>query len=532
MKRYTRHTFTVPVRDRGRSRLRLPDRDVSLPIYPLNANAIAPETIPPGGLEGPLIYVATGELQRFNRQTVTDAIVLMEIESGKNWQHAANLGAKALIYVDRGNTPAMFLRDKQELSPVRFPRFWVEYAQLEAVLGAFENAPPRPAAPRVRVESESRWVDAETENIYCLVPGSDPRLREELVMVEAFYDSTALVAGRSPGADEAFSVAALLELAARAQGPPAVALGRSGGHRRSCPKPGRHAGAVLEPARAFQGPAADGESAQSARCATAARCIRLLKDVDWDAPPQDPDAYQLVRDGPQRAHQKRGGPDFPAAHGTAAAGRRRIREQTIQALAQQRLLLRKLGWRADLLNLDPSERRTLDDLVPLTIRDHQALMQRRRRPTAQAQKHQGLALDGQVPGAYGGDFAASVQPRRRGRRLQPGLAVPAQARDQPGALYSTVNEVLDQAAAPCGRETLGLRDLYQDTLRPSRVRTWQSYFIDRPPLGGEVSALAGYLGLTLVTVNDARPAGEPPSDLPPARGHGTRPPGRAPWSAA
>ena len=46
------------------------------------------------------------------------------------------------------------------------------------------------------------------------------------------------------------------------------------------------------------------------------------------------------------------------------------------------------------------------------------------------------------------------------------------------------------------------------------ITTWQSWFADRPPLGGEVSALAGYPGLTLVTVQDARPAWGTPSDTP------------------
>ena len=36
---------------------------------------------------------------------------------------------------------------------------------------------------------------------------------QELLVVEAFYDSTARVAGRAPGADEAMGIGALLELA-------------------------------------------------------------------------------------------------------------------------------------------------------------------------------------------------------------------------------------------------------------------------------------------------------------------------------
>ncbi len=58
--------------------------------------------------------------------------------------------------------------------------------------------------------------------------------------------------------------------------------------------------------------------------------------------------------------------------------------------------------------------------------------------------------------------------------------------------------------------------LFRDTLRPSKLRTWQSYFADRPFLGGEVSALAGYIGASLATVHDARNLWGTPYDVPDA----------------
>jgi hypothetical protein len=45
------------------------------------------------------------------------------------------------------------------------------------------------------------------------VEGSHPELKEELVIVEGFYDSTSYVLGVSPGADEASSIATLLAYA-------------------------------------------------------------------------------------------------------------------------------------------------------------------------------------------------------------------------------------------------------------------------------------------------------------------------------
>ena len=53
---------------------------------------------------------------------------------------------------------------------------------------------------------------------------------------------------------------------------------------------------------------------------------------------------------------------------------------------------------------------------------------------------------------------------------------------------------------------------YVDSLRPSRLRTWDSYFLDRPFLGGEVSSLAGFIGVTLATIGDGRTSWGTPWD--------------------
>ena len=195
------HYFSVPVLRHGKSTFSLPDRSLIRPIQPFKGNAISPGTISPQGLEGPLIYAGPGEFKNFNGKTVDGSIVLMELNSGKNWLHAANLGAKALIYVDRGDTPKTFFEEKIELSPVRFPRFWMPLSRLRELFGRFEDAPGDFLANRMRLTSDISWQEVTGKNIYCLIPGVQPDRQEELIIVEAFYDSTALVAGRSPGAD-------------------------------------------------------------------------------------------------------------------------------------------------------------------------------------------------------------------------------------------------------------------------------------------------------------------------------------------
>jgi hypothetical protein len=102
------HRFLVPVLRHGQRLLSLPDHETNLSIQPIKSNAISPEAIAQPGIEGPLIYVGPGELKNFNGKAAEGAIILMEIDSGRNWLNAATLGAKALIYVDRGVTPRTF----------------------------------------------------------------------------------------------------------------------------------------------------------------------------------------------------------------------------------------------------------------------------------------------------------------------------------------------------------------------------------------------------------------------------------------
>ncbi|MBL0715520.1 MAG: M28 family peptidase, partial [Desulfosarcina sp.] len=212
--------FRLPVRRYSAAALAFPATGRRITVHPLLANAVSPGTIAPNGLRGPLIYAGRGRLDEFNGREVAGAIVLMEMNSGRNWHNAANLGARALIYIDRGETPRSLFQDKDELTPIRFPRLWVP-------VGAFEDAVGDPAAlaaavpPEVVLTADVHWQDVTAENIFALVPGRNPKMAEQLLIVEAFYDSTVYVAAKSPGSDEACGIATLLESARRLkQDPP------------------------------------------------------------------------------------------------------------------------------------------------------------------------------------------------------------------------------------------------------------------------------------------------------------------------
>ena len=195
-----------------------------------------PRAIDPRGLKGPLIYAGAGDLTEYNGKSIEGAILLMELDSGKNWIQAASLGARALVYVDRGQSSSALFEEKLELTPIQFPRFWISLEDARKHFGEFETASNGLIFPEIQLNSEVSWKEVSGENIYCLVPGRNADLQEELMMIEAFYDSTAHVPGLSPGADEAVSIATLLELARKFKETPperSVLLVATSGHAQS-----------------------------------------------------------------------------------------------------------------------------------------------------------------------------------------------------------------------------------------------------------------------------------------------------------
>ena len=506
-----RQRFGVPVVRHGGSQLLLEGGRVSAPLHPLRGNAITPQQIPPQGLEGPLVYVGSGELSRFDEKPIAGSILLMDLASGENWLQAAALGAQALIYIDRGSrTPRFFFEDKMELSPVQFPRFWMSLEQARKLFGYFENAPEGRVADQVTLFSALTWQEAEAENIYALVPGRNPARSSELIVVEAFYDNAAWVLGQAPGADEALSVAALLALAkALKENPPerSVLLVATAGHAQSL-------AGMREMVQAFRASSKDlraREKELKAVIAEEKKTIGLLSRFTPAGPPPGAsyaDIQEAVLDRIKTEVDKTSRQLMQLRLEQPEQAR-----ETIQALAHQRLVLRRLSLRTSFTALTDEEQGLLGGLIFLAAKDHRAILldvEEQEKRLRSALRFRNLVQEREVAavvslhlsshgdglGAFNNGWLYSLKPEISRT-----------------SIYSRLDEVLRSAAGEVERGS-GLPSLFQDTLRPSRLRTWESYLPDRPALGGEVSALGGYLGVTLATVHDSRALWGTPHDRP------------------
>ncbi|MDE2127703.1 MAG: M28 family peptidase [Armatimonadetes bacterium] len=179
-----------------------------LAIHPLWPNLVRTSTLPAGGLTGPLIYAGNGTLSNFNGQSVVGAIVLVDFNCQSQWLNAPRLGAKAVIFVAppttmRGQAEAKFIS-----IPIAIPRFWISPGEAAPLLAAAASGRP----PTVTLHCNMPWVQRTCRNFTGVIPGTNPAMRNQVIVVQAYYDSTSIVPAEAPGAESSCGMAAMLEI--------------------------------------------------------------------------------------------------------------------------------------------------------------------------------------------------------------------------------------------------------------------------------------------------------------------------------
>jgi len=557
-----RQTFRVPVVAAGGAELRVMGTGRSAGLRQLRVNALSPGAVAPPGLRGPLLYVGRGEVKDFNGLDVEGAVVLMDMDSGKNWNNAAMLGARGLIFLgeagDGGASPRSLFDSKFELTPLDFPLFWMDAEQARALLGRdVATGGPRRLAT-VHLTSRAAWRGARAENVYCLVPGSDPDLAGQTLILEAFYDATAMVAGDGPGADEGVSIATLMEAAAELRDTPpkrSVMLVATAG------KPSAQAGMreftwalvtrgsrlkerrddldirVREAARTIEildmrDPFDPQVMADAADRALVKRAIKaVVRDREDDLTNelmrlrlQGQAEHMGMEAGPRGGGDHAMGPGAEHGPGEArhmgGAGRHAMaeaaRQERIRHLAARRIMLKRLNWVNSTVAgfpLGDEERLVLADFVAPARAYQAAILEdatgqlediRSARALRDAIGERSIAAHVSLYLSSHGDGVGGFD---KGwlHDLMPSVNRTAFFRPLDTAMKRAVKE-LEPHRPDVAR-------LFKDTLRPGR-RAWQSFLPDMPELGGEPMALAGFPGLTLATVHDARPAWGTPYDRP------------------
>ncbi len=187
----------------------LPSKGVKLKAYALWPNGIQASSI---DLTAPLVYGGDGEWRDFDGKKIDGSIVLLEFNSRDNWLKAAELGAKAVIFIEPDDTSASEAQLKKlNYIPLDFPRLYVNKTVAKIILDELKLEDTL----TVRVVSNMKYENIRAKNVIGFIKGvdPDPAISEQIVVMVSHFDSTSVVPALSPGASESIGVAALLELA-------------------------------------------------------------------------------------------------------------------------------------------------------------------------------------------------------------------------------------------------------------------------------------------------------------------------------
>jgi len=179
-------------------------------------------------------------------------------------------------------------------------------------------------------------------------------------------------------------------------------------------------------------------------------------------------------------------------------------------LTKKQRILRSLMWQPDFRDLNDKDSAILNHLLPLVSADAKKLKDMagkklKNLKSAKAmrslvsQKDEVSAMVSLHLSSHGDGVGA----------FNYGFLYPFRERIDRRSAYTLVDETLREGGKEYSKKD---GPQFFDSLRPSLTRPWKSWFLDAPPLSGEVAALAGYLGMTFATVNDARPLWGTPHD--------------------
>jgi len=196
--------FTVLVPWDAGSAIRVPALNTAIKAYALWPNGhVGVWSVE--GLRGKLVYVGKGELEDFDGKEVEGSIVVMDFDSGGNWRNAVKLGAKAVVFADRGGGDRYEAYSKFE---------WYAFYPYVRLYVAGEDAERlvQLAAKGYEAVIDSRLELREVTayNVLAKVPG---RRENEAILAAASVDSWSVAPALASSVHDAVNVGLLLELA-------------------------------------------------------------------------------------------------------------------------------------------------------------------------------------------------------------------------------------------------------------------------------------------------------------------------------
>ncbi|MDO9542254.1 MAG: ABC transporter permease [Kiritimatiellia bacterium] len=184
---------------------------------PIRLYAMHPTLFRPGNFKekeftASLVYLGHGsndDLEKIKGIPLEGALALMEFNCGTDWMRLLRFGVKGFIFIEPETYERNDALAKVFNTELAVPRFLVSRAE-----GALLKANGTQDA-RVNVKADpSRWENKMLRDLWVLIPGSDPDLSREIVVLVAPLDSNCIVPEMAFGAQAGANLFCLKKLLA------------------------------------------------------------------------------------------------------------------------------------------------------------------------------------------------------------------------------------------------------------------------------------------------------------------------------
>ncbi len=172
-------------------------------LYPFEPNGVLPIALPADGLSGPLVLTESTQSADLMYKPLEGSIVLNDgIDC--SWPQLAGLGVKAVIVQENAlantgspDSAAPWTKMSSQYD-IMYPRFLAR------------GPLSRYAGQVLRIRCKVTWQTKPVRNIVGILPGAHPGA--EALVLNCPYDSSSIVPDQAPGAEQALSLASLLQL--------------------------------------------------------------------------------------------------------------------------------------------------------------------------------------------------------------------------------------------------------------------------------------------------------------------------------
>ena len=107
-----------------------------------------------------------GRAADFNGQKIEGSVVALDFNCGMNWITAADLGAKAIVFLAPNGTDRGQAERKFALLPVEMPRYYIQGADADSLKTSTGQS--------VTLKSLVTFETVPTRNILGFLPGTSP----------------------------------------------------------------------------------------------------------------------------------------------------------------------------------------------------------------------------------------------------------------------------------------------------------------------------------------------------------------------